>query len=109
MRPFLTLTSDSFLSFLLATIDSRILLLHRNLPGLLTVLDTLDLMGVADPLLYRSIEQFVTTQLPNVAFLNNHNNMDLALSITNLFQLLGELSSDKKESLLVLSKGICAK
>ena len=42
------------------------------MPGLFTVLDTLDLLGVVDPLLYRSIEQFVSTQLPNVAFLNNH-------------------------------------
>ena len=61
MRPFLTLTSQDFLSFLLATIDQRILLLHRNLPGLLTVLETLEMLGVTDPILYRSIEQFVTT------------------------------------------------
>jgi hypothetical protein len=98
MRPFLTLTSQNFLSILLQTIDQRILLLHRNLPGLLIVLETLDQLGVTDPLLYRSIEQFVSTQLPNVAFLNNHNNMDLVLSITNLFNkhLLGDISADYK-------------
>ena len=75
-------------------------MLHRNLPGLLTIVESLDLLGVVDPLLFRSIEQFVGTQLPNVAFVNNHQNMDLVIALTNIFHKhLGDISPEFQKEL----------
>ena len=51
---------------LLEVIDKRMMLLHRNLPGLVTVAESLRVMGEVDKLFYHSLAQFLATQIPVV-------------------------------------------
>lgn len=46
---------------LLEVIDKRMMLLHRNLPGLVTVAESLRVMGDVDRLFYQSLAQFLAT------------------------------------------------
>jgi hypothetical protein len=68
---------------LLQIIDQRLMLLHRNLPSLVTVAESLKVMGEVDSLFYASLAQFLATQLPGVAL--SSSNTDLLLTLAQTF------------------------
>jgi hypothetical protein len=62
------------------------MLLHRNLPGLVTVVETLTIFekqGLIDEVFFQSLATFISTQLPTLPLIAS--NLDLLTNLTQIF------------------------
>lgn len=78
-KPHLALFSEGFKTFLLEVIDKRIMLLHRNMNALATIAECIQSMGDVDKLFWRSLEDFVATQV------SPSQNLDQLLLLAEIF------------------------
>ena len=57
--------------------------MHRNKPALVTVAESLKIMGQVDPLFYSSLAKFLATQIPGLDLTSS--NTDLLLTLAHIF------------------------
>ena len=90
--------SEPFQTFLFEVIDKRIMLLHRNLPGLVTTAESLREIGGIRSEVWRSFEHFLSSQIAGLT-LNNSNTDLLIIMAEILLSQVGDLSPEFSASL----------